>query len=133
MEAWFSSFFVSFSVDVSLLDSTLLLESTTDTSPQRRRIQNILVILSPLQDTSSLVRIYTVRMACQGEEFPVLVIHVPASTTDFFNLIQRLKALLKQAGSHLVRGVVQCPLFPGYSPLNACTIMNRNTLSYTID
>lgn len=72
-------------------------------------------------------------MACQGEEFPVLVIHGPASTTDFFNLIQRLKALLKQAGSHLDRGVVQCPLFPGYSPRNACTIMNRNTLSYTID
>lgn len=117
MEAWCSSsFFVSFSVDVSLLDSTLLLDSTTDTSPQRRRSQNVLVILSPLQATSSLVRIY---YACHGEEFPVLV--NPASTTNFFNLIQRLKANLWKKAGHLVRGVVQCALFPG-SPLNACTI-----------
>lgn len=132
MEAWgSSSFFVSFSVDVSLLDSTLLLDSTTDTSPQTRRSQNILLILSPLQDTSSLVRIYCMYTICicHGEEFPVLVI--PASTTNFFNLIQRIKASWRKAG-HLVRGVVQRALFPG-SPLNACTIMNRNTLSYAID
>lgn len=105
-----SSFFVSFSVDVSLLDSTLLLDSTTDTSPQTRRSQNILLILSPLQDTSSLVRIYCMYKICicHSEEFPVLV--NPASTTNFFNLIQRMKALWRKAG-HLVRGVVQLPCF----------------------